>query len=144
MITLTPDLSLLAIIAIFIINYLIVKKWLVQPINGVLEWRDERARDADLQYEEALTRLHAATRDIEDRLMEAKREGSEVRERYRREAGEKREALIRKTRSEAEQLISEATGQLGRDVAAARETIRKDSEQLARLAAERILGRKLA
>ena len=40
-----PVYAALVIIAIFILNYLIVKKWLVQPINGVLEWRDARVRD---------------------------------------------------------------------------------------------------
>lgn len=144
MIELRPDLSLLAIIAIFIVNYLIVKKWLVTPINDVLEWRDARVREADQKYEEALTRLSAATRDIENRLMEAKREASEVREGYRKEAGEVRDAKIRETRAEASRMIDEATARLDQDVSAARESIRSESEQLARLAAERILGRKLA
>jgi F-type H+-transporting ATPase subunit b len=144
MIELTPDLSLLAIIAIFFLNYLIVKRWLVQPINGVLEWRDERVREADQKYEQALTRLHAATTEIENRLMEAKREGSDVRETYRKKAGETRDAKIRETRSQAESMIAEATSRLDQDVDAARESIVSESEQLARLAAERILGRKLA
>lgn len=144
MIELRPDLSLLAIIAIFFVNYLIVKKWLVTPINDVLEWRDARVRDADQKYEEALTRLSAATREIENRLMEAKREASEVREGYRKEAGDLRDAKIRETRTEAGRLTDEATAQLDQDVSAARESIRSESEQLARLAAERILGRKLA
>ncbi|MBW3670870.1 MAG: ATP synthase F0 subunit B [Acidobacteria bacterium] len=144
MIDLKPDLSLLAIIAIFIVNYLIVKKWLVHPINNVLEWRNSRVREADQKYEEALTRLNAATRDIEDRLMEAKREATEVREAYRKEAGGKREAQISQTRAEAEKMIADATASLDQDLVAAREAILRDSEQLARLAAERILGRKLA
>lgn len=144
MIELKPDLSLLAIIAIFIVNYLIVKKWLVHPINNVLEWRNSRVREADQKYEEALTRLNTATRDIEDRLMEAKREASEVREAFRREAGGKREALLSQTRAEADTMIAEATASLDQDLVAARESIRRESEQLARLAAERILGRKLA
>lgn len=144
MIKLTPDLSLLAIIAIFIVNYLIVKTWLVKPINEVLEWRNARVREADLKHEEALTRLNAATRDIESRLMDAKREGSEVRERYRREASEKRETRLRQTRSEAEAMVAEASSQLDAEVQTVRQSIVKESEQLARLAAERILGRKLA
>ncbi|MDX1582642.1 MAG: ATP synthase F0 subunit B [Thermoanaerobaculia bacterium] len=144
MIELTPDYTLLVIVAIFIVNYLIVKRWLVQPINGVLEWRADRTREADQKYEEALTRLHAATEQIEDRLMEAKREASDVRERYRREAGQRRDERVRKTREEAEARVREAIEKLDRDVAVARESIRDESEQLARFAAEQILGRKLA
>lgn len=144
MINLTPDSSLLVIIAIFIVNYLIVKKWLVEPVNGVLESRESRVREADQKHEEALTRLHAATEDIEARLMQAKREASDVRERYRREAGSRREELVRKTRAEADALVGDAMSRLDKEVAEARESIKKESEQLAQLAAEQILGRKLA
>ena len=35
-INLTPDLSLLAIMVIFIINYMVVRKFFLQPINEVL------------------------------------------------------------------------------------------------------------
>jgi F-type H+-transporting ATPase subunit b len=144
MIELKPDLSLLAIIAIFILNYLIVRKFLVEPVNGVLEWREGKVRDADQRYEEALTGFNAGTEEIEKRLMEAKREGVEIRERYRREAGLQKDELIQKTRDEADAMIREATASLDQEVARARDTIREESEQLARLAAEQILGRRLA
>lgn len=144
MIELKPDLSLLAIIAIFILNYLIVRRFLVGPINGVLEWREGKVRDADQRYEEALTGFNAGTEGIEKRLMEAKREGAEIRERYRREAGLQKEELIQKTREQADAMIREATASLDQEVARARDTIRQESEQLARLAAEQILGRRLA
>jgi F-type H+-transporting ATPase subunit b len=144
MIELKPDLSLLAIIAIFILNYLIVRKFLVEPVNGVLEWREGKVRDADQRYEEALTGFNAGTEEIEKRLMEAKREGVEIRERYRREAGLRKDELIQKTREQADAMIREATESLDQEVARARDTIGEESEQLARLAAEQILGRRLA
>ena len=49
--------------------------------------------------------------------------------------------MVEKTNDEARQIIGEADESLGRDVAAAREQIVRESESLARLAAERILGR---
>jgi F0F1-type ATP synthase membrane subunit b/b' len=39
-INLAPDLSLFAIMVIFILNYLIVRKFFLQPVNAILEERE--------------------------------------------------------------------------------------------------------
>ena len=49
--------------------------------------------------------------------------------------------MIEKTQNEAKQIVSEADEKLSADVEAAREKIVRESESLAKLAAERILGR---
>jgi len=43
-ISLTPDYSLLAIMVIFIINYFVVSKFFIKPINAVLESRAAETR----------------------------------------------------------------------------------------------------
>ena len=48
--------------------------------------------------------------------------------------------IIERTTNEAKRLVAEAEARLTKDVAAARERIVRDSDSLARLAAERILG----
>ena len=55
--------------------------------------------------------------------------------------GTGRATVVEKTNGEAQAIIQDADAKLGADVAAAREKIVRDSEALARLAAERILGR---
>ena len=140
-INLMPDYSLLAIMAIFIVNYLIVRRFFLKPINAVLEARETDIRTAENVYEEAMSRFRDATSQMETQLHAAKREAAQLRDRFRGEAGAHRQQMIDRTSGEAKQIVSEADTKLNRDVAEARETIVRDSESLARLAAERILGR---
>jgi F0F1-type ATP synthase membrane subunit b/b' len=141
MINLVPDLSLLAIMAIFIATYFVVSRFLVHPVMAVIESREHETQGALEVYEAAMARFNEATAKMEERLHIAKREAGDVRDRFRAEAAAHRAALLEKTNAEAENAVSEADAQLTRDVATAREKIVHDSESLARLAAERILGR---
>lgn len=139
--TLTPDLSLLAIVVIFLLNYLVVRKFFLQPINGVLEARESETRSAEKLYEEALGRMNEATTRMETQLHGAKREAAQLRDKYRGEAAAYRQQVVDRTSSEGKQIVSEADQRLQRDVAEARTKIVSESDSLARLAAERILGR---
>lgn len=140
-INLTPDLSLPAVMVIFIINYLVVRRFFLKPINGVVEAREQNIRTADERYEESLARFNEATAAMETQLHNAKREAAQVREKFRAEAGAYRAGVIEKTTADAKQIVVEATEHLTRDVQEARTKIVRDSESLARLAAEQILGR---
>ncbi|MEO6259309.1 MAG: hypothetical protein ABIP63_03130 [Thermoanaerobaculia bacterium] len=140
-INLTPDLSLLAIMVIFFINYLVVSKFFLRPINEVLEAREAEVRGANEVYEASMARFNEATARMEEQLHVARREASSVRDRFRAEAATHRTAVIQKTQAEAETIVKSATATLTSHVAEARTNIVKESEGLAHLAAERILGR---
>ena len=140
-IKLAPDLSLFAIIAIFILNYLVVRKFFFQPINQIIEEREIESRDAEKVYEEAMARFNDATAKMESQLHVAKREASSIRDKYRSEAGAHRNQVLERTQGEAKGVVAEADTKLSSDVKVARQKIVRDSESLARLAAERILGR---
>jgi F-type H+-transporting ATPase subunit b len=140
-INLAPDLSLLAIMVIFLLNYLVVRKYFLRPINDVLEARESETKMAEKLYEDALARFSEATAQTEAQLQAAKREAAAVREARRNEAGAYRQQLVERTNAEAKQVVAEADQRLSADVSVAREQIVRDSEALARLAAERILGR---
>ena len=140
-INLAPDLSLLAIMVIFILNYLVVRTFFLKPINEVLEARATETRSAEQLYEEALGRFNEATAKMEVQLHSAKREAAQVRDRFRGEAGVYRQQMVEKTNEEAKHIVGEADTKLKGDVAVARETIVRDADSLARTAAERILGR---
>jgi F0F1-type ATP synthase membrane subunit b/b' len=142
-ISLTPDYSLLAIMVIFIINYFIVSKFFIRPINAVLESRADETRSANEIYESAMTRFSEETARMEEQLHLAKREAAAVREKYRADAAGHRSSVIERTSAESKSIVSEADTSLSRATAEAREKIKSESEALARLAAERILGRRL-
>src|SRR5439155_2454259 len=142
-INLMPDLSLLAVMVIFILEYIIVSRYFLRPINDVLESREAEARSAQETYEQSLGRFNEETNRIEQRLHEAKREAAQVREKFRSDAGTHRASLVEKTTAEAQEIVADADERLSRDVKEAREKLARDAESLARLAAERILGRPL-
>lgn len=140
-INLMPDVSLLAIMVIFILNYLVVRKFFLRPVNEVLEARAEEQRSAEELYESALGRFRDATSQMESQLLIARREAAQVRERQRGEAAAYRQQLVERTGAEGRQIVAEADASLSRDVVEAREKITRDADALARTAAERILGR---
>jgi len=140
-ISLFPDRSLFAVLVIFIINYFVVRRFFIQPINGVLESREHETKTADELYEAAMTRFSEATSHVETKLHEAKREAAGVREKFRAEAGGHRQSLVERTLGESKRMIDEADAKLKADVVEARKRIVTEAESLARLAAEQILGR---
>lgn len=142
-INLAPDPSLLAIMVIFILEYLVVRKFFLQPINTVIDERETERRTAEKLYEEALAKFNEATAQMEAQLHVAKRDASSIRDRYRAEAAEHRNHVIEKTQNDAKRVVGEAEAKLSDEVKAAREKIVSESESLARLAAERILGRRV-
>lgn len=142
-INLTPDPSLLVIMVIFLANYLVVRKFFLEPVNDVLVSRDREAREAQSLYETALTSFQAATSEVETKLHEAKKKGAEVREALRAEAMRQRTQTVDHTRAEAEVLLKDAAGRLSTDVSEAREKVVRDASALASMAADRIAGRAL-
>jgi F0F1-type ATP synthase membrane subunit b/b' len=142
-INLTPDYSLLAIIVIFILNYLIVSKFFLRPINQVIEAREHEVRSANEVYEQSMERFNEATTLMEEKLHGARHAAADVRDRFRKEAAAYRASIVEKTHNDAGSIVGEADEKLKSDVAAARTKIVTESEALARLAAERILGRAL-
>ena len=140
-ISLAPDLSLLVIMVIFWLNYVVVRKFFLQPINSVMEQREHETKSAEQVYEESLGRFNEATSKMEAELHTARREATQIRDKFRAEAAERRNAMIEKTSAEAKATVGEAEQQLEKDVDVARNRIKTESESLARMAAERILGR---
>jgi F0F1-type ATP synthase membrane subunit b/b' len=140
-INLTPDLSLLAIMVIFLINYVVVSRLFLRPINEVLESREQEAKSSQEIFERSMARFNEATAAMEEKLHIAKREASSLRERFRAEAAQHRASVVDRTSSEASKMVLEAESKLSHDVEVARQRIVTESESLARLAAERILGR---
>lgn len=142
-INLTPDYSLLAIMVIFIVNYLIVSRFFLRPISQVIEARENEVASANDIYAQSIARFSEATTLMETKLHAARHTAADVRDRFRREAAAHRTAVVEKTHNDANAIIGEADARLKTDVVEARAKIVHESETLAQLAAERILGRPL-
>ena len=142
-INLNPDWSLPVIAVIFTINYLVVRRFFFKPVNEVLLARESEVREAERRYNDSLAQFDAAAREMENQVMQAKKEGSKIREGLRAEAVQHRTGVVERTRGEADRIVGEAARSLKNDVATAREKIVTESDVLARLAAEKIVGRRI-
>jgi F-type H+-transporting ATPase subunit b len=128
---------------IFILEYLVVKHLFLQPLNKVMGEREKDVRDAAVRHEEALARFNEAAREMEDRLGQAKKQGSELRESIKAEAAKQRADAVEKTRQEAGTIVGTASAELAAAVTSARQKIDTEVVALARLAVEKIVGRAL-
>jgi len=142
-INLVPDLSLLVVMVIFIAEYFVVKRFFLQPVNNILEERETEARTAQELHEKALAQFNEATNQIEERLHATRRDAAQLREKFRAEAAAHRAGLVERTAGDAKKLVGDADERLSRDVKEAQAKLSRDAESLARLAAEKILGRKV-
>lgn len=142
-IDLTPDKSLIAIMVIFVLEYLVLRRFFFQPLNRVMTEREKDVRDAAVRHEDALARFNEATREMEARIAQAKRRGSEFRESLKADAAKQRAEAVEATRKEASSIVGSASAELTSAVTAARQKIDGDISALARLAVERIVGRDL-
>ncbi len=138
---LIPDKSLLVIVAIFIVNYFVVRAFLFRPVNRVINERENDIKSAQRIHEQSLARFNEATTEMEAKLHVAKRDASQLRDRFRAEAAAHRQSVVDSTHAQAKEIVAGADEKLSSDVKVAREKIVTESESLARLAAERILGR---
>ena len=119
-INLTPDYSLLAIVVIFILNYLIVRRFFLRPINDVIEAREGEVRSANEVYEQSMARFSEATTLMEEKLHAARHAAADVRDRFRREAAAFRASVVEKTHTDAGSIVSEATTLMEEKLHAAR------------------------
>ena len=140
-INLVPDPSLLAIVVIFFLNYLVVRRFFLGPIDDIMEAREADQANAQRLYEESMARFNEATSQMEERVQVAKRDAAQVRERHRAEAAAHRATTVERTQTEARKIVDDAEAKLSREVTDAKDKITRESDSLARLAAERILGR---
>lgn len=126
---------------IFILNYLVVRKFFLRPISEILDARETETRTAEKLYEDALGRFNEAAAQMESQLHLAKRDAAQLRDQYRGEAATYRQSVLDRTNGDSRQILTEADAKLTSDVAVAKRTIVQESERLARMAAERLLGR---
>ena len=131
-INLTPDLSLLAIMVIFIINYMVVRKFFLQPVNTVLEARETEKHTAEKLYE---TPWPASAKRRQTGRSAHRKACRAAARPFPRLGVRLSPSGCRKTHAEARR-SSGSDEILGRDVVVAREQVVPNRSE-ARLAAER-------
>lgn len=139
-----PNLSLVLIMVCFWATLFLVYRYLIVPVNRVLEERNGRIDGAEKEWAERNDDYLSATARLEEELAEAGRQAAAIREKFRQDAQAARQTKLDEAREKADGRLGTALESLTRDEDAARFELREQAGVLARDFASRLLGREVA
>jgi F0F1-type ATP synthase membrane subunit b/b' len=134
----------LFIMVCFWVAYWLVDRNLIRPVNGVLEERRRRVEGAEAEWASKHQEYLSATERLERELEQAAREAARRREELRAAAEAERARRLEAARTEAQSKLEAALAELERAAAEAREVLRQEAGNLAKVMAGRVLGRDVA
>jgi F-type H+-transporting ATPase subunit b len=140
-----PDWRLLGLLVLaFALLIAPVNKLLITPLLRVLDERRERIEGARAQAREVELEAERVLADYRSALEGERQAAAGERQQHIESARREEKAASASAREAAEQQIERARAAIETALGEARATLRRDAEALAREAAERILGRRLA
>ncbi len=138
-----PNISIVLIMLCFWATLWLVNRFLIRPVNTVLEQRHGRIDGAEKAWTAKNEELLSATHRIENELIEAARSAAKTRETYRTDAHQSKQQQLDNARNEAEKKLESALEGLSRDAEKARIDLREQAESLSRELVQRLLGREV-
>ncbi len=108
-----------------------LKKTLFQPVENVLAERHAATEGARQKATAALAAAEKKVAEYEAKLREARTEIYKEQEAWRKSLLDEQNATVARAREENQQFISSAKASIGAEVAAAKETLSREAEQLA-------------
>ena len=138
-----PNVSIILVMLCFWVTLWLVNRFLIRPVNTVLEQRHDQIDGAQKAWTSKNQELLSATARIEDELVEAARAAAKMRETYRAGAQEEKQQQMQVARDEAENRLQVALRGLEQDAEKARSDLRERAEDLSREFVERLLGREV-
>jgi F0F1-type ATP synthase membrane subunit b/b' len=143
MLKIPPDYTFLVQIVIFVALWIVLKRLWFDPALRIVRERASRSEGAIAEAraikEEAehLAARHAAALD------EAKAEAQRQMQEALRKAEAEQKRLIDEAREETRHTLGEVRGRVAEEVAIARRGLRDSAEEVARIVAEKVLGRRV-
>lgn len=139
-----PDPSMLLWLVIgFLVLIPLVSRLLLQPLLRVLDERESRIGGARERAGQVSGEADAIVSRYEAEVHEVRADAERARQSALRAARQEEAASVRAARGEAEQEIDVARGAIETALESARASLRTTAEDLAREAAQRVLGRPL-
>jgi F-type H+-transporting ATPase subunit b len=139
-----PNVSMLLILAIFFAVLWLLNRFVFRPVTAILDERERDSTTASQAYAEALSEFQAAADKIEADLSLARREALKLREERRAEGMQLRSQKIEQLKSETAEKLAGASAELEEHSRGGATDLPARVAALARLLAEKILGRKVA
>ncbi|HKZ77272.1 MAG TPA: ATP synthase F0 subunit B [Pyrinomonadaceae bacterium] len=142
-IQLVPDGTLFVHILVIAGMIAILNLTLFKPINRILEEREKETRGGLRQAKATMASVAERLALYEQRLREARAEGYLLLERERAGALDERVAKVDKLRQEISGLLNREKDEVGRQAAAARETLAGEAGRIGAEISSHILGRRV-
>ena len=137
-----PDLSVVWVIVFVLTLAVILDRLLLRPVTRVMQEREGAIRSARELAEASRAHAQAAADEFEAKTRAARGDVYRQMDETRRAALDRRAALVGDTRREVEHALRDAAQRIQKQAAAARAQLERDSDTLATIIVERVLGRK--
>lgn len=136
-----PDIGFVIQIALFLVLWFVLKRWLFDPTLRVLEARRQRTSGQLAEAERLREETVRMRNEYEARLQQARVAARDEVARIREEAEAEEARLLEAARAEAAAVVQEVRARVANEIEAARATMARDAAELSVEAAEKILGR---
>ncbi|MBQ5330040.1 MAG: F0F1 ATP synthase subunit B [Oscillospiraceae bacterium] len=120
---------------------LVVKKFLFEPVNKVIEERKAQVSKTYVEADNALENAHKLESEYEEKLSQAKEESAEIVRAASERAGRKGEEITAAARKEADAMIARANAEIEHERARAVSEVKGEIAGMAVELAEKIIGR---
>lgn len=133
--------SFLIIFILFIILYLILKKFYVKPYLLVMEEREEKIKGALNRLKEVENHFREKELQYEKELQEARKKALALREKLLEEGKEEREKIVSSAKEYSKDIIEKTGKELEEAYSKELKNAEKHVEHIAKLIVKKILGR---
>jgi len=131
------------IIAMTLVYAFLADRILFRPVQGMLQRRREKSREAASLSEQSREELSRKFAEYETAVLDARRKGTQVKEKARNEALEHRNSLLGEVREELDAEFQKTESALSSEIGSVRSDLEKTVPGLAREAAAKILRREV-
>ena len=138
------DGSLLLQIGNFLLIMILLNYVLYRPIRGILKERRARFESFESSISDLTTRADGRVKEIETKLIEAKREGFDRKDEIKGMGVEEEKKIIEAASSQAEAEVQKVQDQITGEISQARDQLKADIDMFSRELAEKVLGRNLS
>ncbi len=141
MLELPPKIGFYVWIPIFFVFIYLLKTLILDATQKLLDERANRTTGAQADAEKMRDEAAEMQAEFDRKLAEARLAGSNAGDQVRREAEANEHRILEGARADAAKLVDEVRGRIQAETDTARTALKADSEALAKLVAEKVLGR---
>jgi len=141
MISLPPDSSFLFQIIAFLVFWALMKRLLFDPVQSLLEEREQRGRGVRALAEAVSQEAAGLEKRTDAALRAAREEALREAEEIRRLAQAEERAIIERARVQAAELVAKTREEVRREAASALSLVERRARELAASVAAAVIGR---